>query len=83
MWYVYFLRCIDNSIYIGITTDLKQRVKRHNKGKGCKYTCYRHPVRLVYHEMCADKSSAAKRESCLKGLTKAEKEALVKGVPSE
>lgn len=77
MWYVYFLRCSDNSIYTGITTDLKQRVKRHNEGKGCKYTCYRRPVKLIYFEACIDRSSATKRESYLKGLNKAKKKAIV------
>lgn len=80
MWYVYFLRCSDNSIYTGITTDLKQRVKRHNEGKGCKYTCYRRPVKLIYYETCTDRSSATKRESYLKGLNKAMKEAIVEGI---
>jgi len=77
MWYVYCLRCQDNSIYTGITNDLKQRVERHNQGKGCKYTAYRRPVKLVYREKHPDKSSALKRESYLKGLTKSQKEKMV------
>ena len=79
MWYVYFLRCSDNSIYIGITTDLKKRVKRHNDGKGCSYTCYRRPGKLLHYEIYADKSAAAKRERYLKGLTKVKKEAIAVG----
>ncbi|HLD35325.1 MAG TPA: GIY-YIG nuclease family protein [Planctomycetota bacterium] len=77
MWYVYCLRCKDNSIYTGITNDLNQRVDRHNQGQGCKYTAYRRPVKLVYQEKHPNKSAAAKRESCLKGLTKSQKEELV------
>jgi putative endonuclease len=77
MWYVYCLRFKDNSIYTGITNDLKQRVERHNQGKGCKYTAYKRPVKLIYQEKHPDKSSALKRESYLKGLTKTKKEELV------
>ena len=74
MWYVYFLRCKDNSIYTGITNDLKQRVDRHSQGKGCKYTAYRRPVKLIYQEEYPDKSTALKMESYLKGLSKNQKE---------
>ena len=77
MWYVYCLRCKDDSIYTGITNDLKQRINRHNQGKGSKYTAYRRPVKLIYQEKHPDKSSALKRESYLKGLTKNQKEELV------
>jgi putative endonuclease len=79
MWYVYFLRCSDNSIYIGITTDLESRVKRHSQGKGCRYTASRRPVKLIYSEKYPDKSQAARRESYLKGLTRSKKEAMVVG----
>ncbi|MBI5778653.1 MAG: GIY-YIG nuclease family protein [Planctomycetes bacterium] len=79
MWYVYFLRCSDNSIYTGITTDLESRVKRHNQGKGCKYTASRQPIKLIYSEKYPDKSQAARRESYLKGLTRIKKEEIVVG----
>ncbi|MBI5778652.1 MAG: GIY-YIG nuclease family protein [Planctomycetes bacterium] len=77
MWYVYCLRCKDNSIYTGITNDLKQRINRHNQGKGSKYTASRRPVKFVYQEKHPDKSSALKRESYLKGLDKNQKEEMV------
>ncbi|HLD35324.1 MAG TPA: GIY-YIG nuclease family protein [Planctomycetota bacterium] len=79
MWYVYFLRCSDNSIYTGITTNLESRVKRHDQGNGCKYTSYRRPVKLIYSEKYPNKSQAAIRESYLKGLTRSKKEAIVTG----
>ena len=77
MWYVYCLRCKDGSIYTGITNDLKQRINRHNQGKGSKYTASRRPVKLVYQEKHPDNSSALKRESYLKGLDKNQKEEMV------
>ncbi|GLX82824.1 GIY-YIG nuclease family protein [Thalassotalea eurytherma] len=78
-WYVYFVRCADNSLYGGITTDLKRRVAEHNNDnkKGAKYTRTRRPVTLVYSEQCLDKSSAAKREYQIKHLSKKAKELLV------
>lgn len=77
-WYVYFLRCNDNSLYTGITTDLKRRLHQHNNTKlGAKYTRARRPVVLVYSESAKDKSTASKREYQLRTLTKNKKEKLV------
>ena len=77
-WYVYMVRCADNSLYTGCTNDLTRRLQAHNTGKGAKYTKSRLPVILVYQEPCADKSTALKREIALKRLTKMKKEALCK-----
>ena len=75
-WYVYMVRCRDNSLYTGSTNDLPHRIQVHNAGKGAKYTKSRLPVELVYQEPCADKSEALKREIAIKRLTKKQKEAL-------
>ena len=81
-WFVYMLRCADNSLYTGITTDVLRRVAEHNglgaKGAGAKYTRMRQPVELVYQERQANRSQAGKRELALKRLSKAEKERLVR-----
>ena len=78
IWYVYFLRCNDNSLYTGITTDIKRRLHQHNNTKlGAKYTRARRPVVLVYSEVAEDKSTASKREYQLRTLTKNKKEQLV------
>ncbi len=76
-WYVYMLRCRDNSLYTGYTDDVARRAAVHNAGKGAKYTKARLPVSVVYQEECPDKSSALKREYAIKQLTKAQKEALI------
>ena len=77
-WWVYFLRCNDNSLYAGVTTDIHRRVKEHNNSKlGAKYTRARRPVSLVYLEEANNKSSACKREYQIRHLTKAKKEQLV------
>ena len=75
-WYVYMVRCRDNSLYTGYTNDPDRRLAVHNAGKGAKYTKSRLPVQLVYREECPDKSTALKREYAIKRLTKAEKEVL-------
>lgn len=79
-WFVYYVRCNDNSLYAGITTDLNRRVFEHNtcNKKGAKYTRARRPVTLAYYEPQSDKSSASQREYQLKKLQKKQKEALVK-----
>ena len=79
-WFVYMLRCADDTLYSGITTDPKRRLEEHNgiiKGKGAKYTAARRPVYLVYKQSCKDRSSAASKEAALKKLTRAEKEELL------
>ena len=80
-WFVYMLRCADNSLYTGITTDVIRRVDEHNglgaKGAGAKYTRVRQPVELVYQEQLASRSEAGRREAALKKLSKKDKEKLV------
>ena len=79
MNYVYLLRCSDDSLYCGWTTDLDTRLKAHSSGRGAKYTRSRLPVTLVYHEVYADMHEALSREWHIKRLSKAEKESLVRG----
>lgn len=75
---VYILRCADNSLYCGITNDLKKRIKNHNAGKASKCTRARLPVELVYFEEGFDKSSALKREIEIKKLSHDKKLNLIK-----
>ncbi len=82
-YFAYILRCADNSLYCGYTTDPVAREKTHNSAKGAKYTRSRLPVKLVYVEEYADKSSALKREAALKRLSHAEKEKLITTLPRE
>ncbi len=75
--YVYMVRCKNNSLYTGWTTNLERRVKEHNKGTGSKYTKANGPVELVYFEEMNDIIEATKREYEIKQLTKKKKEQLV------
>ena len=74
-WYVYIVKCADNSLYTGVTTDLERRIGEHNHctKKGAKYTRVRRPVHLVYQEAQICRSSACKREAEIKKFTRQQK----------
>ena len=76
--YCYIVECSDGTFYTGWTTDLERRVKTHNAGRGARYTRIRLPVKLVYHEPQADKSSALKRERAIKKMGREQKQKLIK-----
>ncbi len=78
-WFVYILRCADNSLYTGITLDLNKRLDEHNgiEKNGAKYTQARRPVKLVYQESSSSRSAACKRECVIKRLNKQQKENLI------
>ena len=72
-WRLYVVRCSDDSLYTGITTDLERRVYEHNQGKGAKYTRARIPVHIIYFERHPDRSAASKAEAAFKKLTRKKK----------
>jgi len=76
-WSVYILRCVDGTLYTGISTDICRRIAAHNIGKGAKYTRARLPVTLVWSEEKISESAARKREMEIKTLKKHEKELLI------
>ena len=78
MNYVYLLRCADDTLYCGWTTDLEHRVRVHNSGRGAKYTRSRTPVKLVYFEEFEDRKDALSREWHLKRLPREEKLLLIR-----
>ncbi|RXK46393.1 GIY-YIG nuclease family protein [Halorientalis pallida] len=75
--YVYVLRCADDTLYTGYTTDVQRRVAEHDAGEGAKYTRGRTPVELVHVEAFASKSAAMSREYEIKECSRAEKERLI------
>ena len=82
MWFVYTLKCADGTLYTGITTDIKRRVKEHNSSVlGAKYTRGRRPVKLIYARRKKNKSMAAKEEWLIKKMTKAEKFSYISTYP--
>lgn len=77
--YVYCLRCSDDTIYTGYTTDVERRVREHDAGEGAKYTRGRTPVELRHVESYDTKSAALKREHAIKSLSRTRKEQLIGG----
>lgn len=80
MYYIYMIRCEDNSIYTGITIDIKRRLEEHkNKTEKCaKYTLRHTMVKLESLWQTENKSLASKLEYHIKKtLTKKEKEELI------
>ena len=73
------LRCVDRSLYTGITKNVPRRCKQHNDGTASRYTRGRCPVHLVYQESLNSHSQALKREAALKALTRRQKEAVIGG----
>jgi len=78
MYYVYIIKCNDDSLYCGITVDLDRRIKEHNvSSKGAKYTRSRRPVKLVWSKLVGNRSEASKEECRIKKLSRLEKLKLI------
>ena len=75
LWYLYVVKCSDNTLYAGITTDPKRRLKEHNESnKGAKYTRSRRPVRnLVILGSFTKVGDALRAERRFKNLSRREK----------
>ena len=78
-WYVYIIRCSDNSLYTGVTTDVSRRLLEHQSqgNKAAKYLRGKSPLKLMFQLEVKDRSSALKIEHKIKRLSKLEKEKIV------
>ncbi|MBU1888044.1 MAG: GIY-YIG nuclease family protein [Candidatus Omnitrophica bacterium] len=66
MYYVYVLKSHrDSLLYIGYTTDLKNRIYHHNEGLVLA-TKHRRPLKLIFYEAFISKDDAKRRENYLK-----------------
>ena len=72
-WRMYVLRCVDDSLYTGITTDLERRLEEHQSGAGARYTRARLPVAVVGSWAYPDRSGASRAEAAFKKLRRADK----------
>ena len=75
-WVVYIVECSDNTLYTGITKDMKRRMAEHENGTGAKYTKGRGPFKVVYSELQPTMSHALKREAEIKSLDRSAKQKL-------
>lgn len=82
-WFVYILRCGDDSFYTGIATDVARRLEEHQSQspKGAKYTRGRSPLTLVYQQEIGTRSEASKEELRIKSLSRKQKLALIAAQP--
>ncbi|MFQ5756371.1 MAG: GIY-YIG nuclease family protein [Acidiferrobacterales bacterium] len=80
-WYVYMVRCSDDTLYTGISKNVGKRIKEHNydNALGSRYTRPRRPVTLAYQEAARSRSQATQRERQIRRLTRKQKEALIEG----
>jgi putative endonuclease len=77
-WTVYIIRCTDDSLYTGVTTDVDRRFAEHaNSKQGARYFNGRQPVEVVYRETGHDRSSACRREAAIKKLSRENKLRLI------
>ena len=75
-WWVYLVRCADNTLYCGTTNDLEARIAAHNAGLGARYTRGRGPVELLFRRRMGTRSAALIEEARIKRLPRAAKLAL-------
>lgn len=76
-FFIYILRCADGSLYVGHTSNVEDRVKVHNDGRGALWTACRRPVTLVYQEQLPSEERAIARERQIKRWTHDKKLALI------
>jgi putative endonuclease len=78
-WRVYLLRCSDDSLYCGVTTDLERRLRQHNGDivGGARYTQGRRPVALLWSARCESRSAAQQQEAALRRLSRQQKWELI------
>jgi putative endonuclease len=79
--WVYMLRCRDDSLYTGWTSDLDRRMARHQAGKASRYTASRLPVQLALALPMADRTAARREEARIKMLPRPQKLALIDPQP--
>jgi putative endonuclease len=77
-YFVYMLRCADDSFYIGVTNDAERRLAQHNAGwDPDAYTHTRRPCTLVYIADFQRIEQAIGWEKQIKGWSRAKKQALI------
>jgi putative endonuclease len=78
-FWVYILRCADNSYYTGHTDNLDERIVEHETGEIRGYTSTRLPVTLVFADEFPTREEALACERQIKGWSRKKKEAMMRG----
>ena len=84
-WVVYLLRCSDDTLCTGVTTDLVRRVRQHNGelSGGARYTAARRPVDVVWWSEYLSRSDAQSKEAIIRKLDRIRKESLIQKFQSD
>ena len=77
--YMYILKCVEDSYYVGSTVDLDNRLEEHKQWLGANFTSDRLPIELVYVETFHDIEKAFFREKQIQKWSRKKKEALING----
>ncbi|RYZ82579.1 MAG: GIY-YIG nuclease family protein [Proteobacteria bacterium] len=77
LWFVYLVRCSNDSLYCGIAKDPAKRFVQHASGKGARYTRIHKAVELVFREGPYTHGDALRRECAIKALTRPQKSLLL------
>jgi len=78
-FWVYILRCSDNSYYTGHTDNLEKRISEHQNGQYAGYTAKRLPIELLFCQECTTREEALAAEQQIKGWNRKKKEAMMRG----
>ncbi|MBI9071689.1 MAG: GIY-YIG nuclease family protein [Melioribacteraceae bacterium] len=79
LYWVYILKCSDNSYYTGSTSNLERRIDEHKNKKFTSYTSTRLPIKLMFSQEFHTPQEAIESERKIKHWTRKKKEALIKG----
>jgi predicted GIY-YIG superfamily endonuclease len=82
-FWVYILKCADNSYYTGHTDNLENRIDEHQNGQCGGYTASRLPVELAYSQEFPTRIDALAAKQQIKGWGRKKKEAMMRGDWSE
>ena len=83
-WWVYMLRCADDSLYTGISTAPARRLREHNESpKGARYTRARRPVVPVMLVPAGDRATASRLEARIKRLSRGQKQQLLASLKAD
>lgn len=78
-WFVYLIRCVDGTLYTGISTDPDRRLLQHAASRGARRLRGRGPLQLVFASPLPDRATALRVEARIKQWPKVRKEQLVRG----
>jgi putative endonuclease len=79
MFYIYILKCSDNSYYTGHTDSLEKRIAAHQSGLIEGYTKDKRPVKLEFRQEFTTREEAIRAEIQIKGWSRKKKEAMIRG----